>query len=151
MNEIKKKLKLLREQEINEIKNETNRKLNILDDEINDILEKLDVDLRTLRLKCNFFEKPYEQNSIEKERELRILAKKKKNETERLKEEAENNRDELLNDLLDGENKIFKLLTDLEYEKHDALNDIALLESKLIKLEISPERIDRIKNSILLS
>ena len=78
MNEIKKKLKLLREQEINEIKNETNRKLNILDDEINDILEKLDVDLRTLRLKCNFFEKPYEQNSIEKERELRILAKKKK-------------------------------------------------------------------------
>ena len=151
MNEIKKKLKLLREQEINEIKNETNRKLNILDDEINDILEKLDVDLRTLRLKCNFFEKPYEQNSIEKERELRILAKKKKNETERLKEEAENNRDELLNDLLDGENKIFKLLTDLEYEKHDALNDIAVLESKLIKLEISPERIDRIKNSILLS
>ena len=78
MNEIKKKLKILREQEINEIKNETNRKLNILDDEINDILEKLDVDLRTLRLKCNFFEKPYEYNSIEKERELRILAKKKK-------------------------------------------------------------------------
>ena len=78
MNEIKKKLKLLREQEINEIKNETNRKLNILDDEINDILEKLDVDLRTLRLKCNFFEKPYEHNSIEKERELRILAKNKK-------------------------------------------------------------------------
>ena len=121
------------------------------DDEINDILEKWDVDLRTLRLKCKFFEKPYEYNSIEKERELRILAKEKKNETERLKEEAENNRDELSNDLLDRENKIFKLLTNLEYEKHDALNDIAVLESKLIKLEISPERIDRIKNSILLS
>ena len=123
----------------------------MLDDEINDILEKWDVDLRTLRLKCKFFEKPYEYNSIEKKRELRILAKKKKKETERLKEEAENNRDELSNDLLDSENKIFKLLTNLEYEKHDALNDIAVLESKLIKLEISPERIDRIKNSILLS
>ena len=38
-NEIK-ELKLLREQEINEIKNETKRKLNMLNDEINDILEK---------------------------------------------------------------------------------------------------------------
>ena len=36
-----KNLKLLREQEINEIKNEIKRKL-MLDDEINDILEKLD-------------------------------------------------------------------------------------------------------------
>ena len=34
------KLKLLREQEINQIKSETKRKLNMLDDEINDILEK---------------------------------------------------------------------------------------------------------------
>ena len=31
-----------------------------------------------------------------------------------------------------------------------SLNDITLLEPKLIKLEISPERIDRIKNSVLL-
>ena len=38
-NEIK-KLELLREQEINEIKNETKRKLNMLNDEINDILER---------------------------------------------------------------------------------------------------------------
>ena len=36
-----KNLKLLREQEINEIKNKIKRKL-MLDDEINDILEKLD-------------------------------------------------------------------------------------------------------------
>ena len=39
LNEIK-ELKLLREQEINEIKNETKRKLSMLNDEINDILEK---------------------------------------------------------------------------------------------------------------
>ena len=132
-----KKLGLLRNQEINEIKNE------MLDDEVNDILEKLD--LTTLILKCKFFEKPYEYHSIKKERELRILAKKWINEIERLKEEAENNKNELLDDILESENKIFKLLTDLEYEKHSALNDIAVLESKLIKLEISPERINRIK------
>ena len=46
-NEIK-KLELLREQEINEIKKEKKRKLNMLDDEVNDILEKVDKDLTTL-------------------------------------------------------------------------------------------------------
>ena len=46
-NEIK-KLELLKEQEINEIKKEAKRKLNMLDDEVNDILEKLDKDLTTL-------------------------------------------------------------------------------------------------------
>ena len=63
-----------------------------------------------------------------KRRELRILAKEKVSETERLKKEAGNNKDKLLGHLLDGENKIFKLLTDLECEKHDTLNDIAVLE-----------------------
>ena len=53
-----------------------------------------------------------------------------------------------MDDLLEGVNKISKLLTDFESEKHSALNDIAVLESKLIKLEISPERIDGIKNSV---
>ena len=57
----------------------------------------------------------------------------------------------MLDDLLKGENKISKLLTDFEYEKHDTLNDIIVLESKLIKLEISPERTDRIKNLLLWS
>ena len=57
----------------------------------------------------------------------------------------------MLDHLLDGKNNFSKLLTDLEYEKHDALNDIAVLESKLIKLEIPPERTDRIKNSLLFS
>ena len=122
----------MREQEINEIKNETKRKLNMLDDEINNILGKLYVHLATLRLKCEFFEKLIEYNSIKMERNLRILAKKKKriNEIERLKEEAKNNEDKLL----DGETKIFKLLTDLEYEKHDALHNIAVLESKINKI-----------------
>ena len=52
----------MREQEINGINNETKRKLNMLDDKINNILGKLYVDLATLRLKCEFFEKPYEYN-----------------------------------------------------------------------------------------
>ena len=51
----------------------------MLDDEINDMLEKLDVDLTTLRLKCKFFEKPYEYNSIKKEIELIILTKERIN------------------------------------------------------------------------
>ena len=57
----------------------------------------------------------------------------------------------MLDHLLDGKNNFSKLLTNLEYEKHDALNDIAVLESKLTKLEKSAKRIDRIKNSVLLS
>ena len=99
----------MREQEINEIKNETKRKLNILDDEINDILEKLDVNLTTLKLRCIFCGKPYD---FKKERELRLSAKEKINKIERLKEKVE-----LLDHLLDGETKVSKLLTDLEYEK----------------------------------
>ena len=49
----------------------------MLDNEINNISEKLDVDLTTLRLKCKFFERAYEYDSIEKERELRKLAQKR--------------------------------------------------------------------------
>ena len=56
LNEIK-NLKLFREQEINETKNETKRKLNMLDNELDDILEKLDADLTTLITICKFFEK----------------------------------------------------------------------------------------------
>ena len=141
----------MREEKINEIKNKAKRKLNMWHDEINDILEKLDVDLTTLITKCKYFLKPCEYDSIEKEQELRILAKERINEIKRLKEEAENNKAELLDDLLDGENKICKLLTDLEYEKNNTLHNIAVLEWKLIKLEISPEQIDRIKNSVFVT
>ena len=47
----------MRKQGINEIKNETKSKLNILDHEKNDILEKLDVNLMALELRCIFCEK----------------------------------------------------------------------------------------------
>ena len=50
--------------------------------------------------------------------------------------------------LLDAGTKVSRILNDLKYKKH-ALHDIIVLESKLIKLEISPERIDIIKNSVL--
>ena len=42
-------------------------------------------------------------------------------------------------------------MTDLEYEKHNTLHDITILESKLIELEISPTQINEIKDSVLLS
>ena len=35
--------------------------------------------------------------------------------------------------------------------KNNVLNYVAVLESKLVKLEISPEQIDRIKNSVFPS
>ena len=120
----------------------------MLDDEINDILEKLDAGLTTLELRHRFCKKWYD---FEKERELRLSAKDIINEVKRLKGETGNNKDKLLNHLLEGETKIFKLLTDLEYEKDDALHNIVVLETKLIILEISPAQIDRIKNSVLLS
>ena len=63
--------------------------------------------------------------------------------------EGLNEKFELLDYLLEGETKISKLLTDLEFEKIETLHYIMVLESKLIKLEISHERIDRIKNSVL--
>ena len=45
----------------------------MLDDEISDIIEKLDVNTTTLGLRCRFYEKPHD---FEKKRELRLLAKK---------------------------------------------------------------------------
>ena len=55
-------------------------KQNILDDEIKNILEKLHVVLTTLITKYHFFGKPYDFEWVEKERELRIIAKKGINE-----------------------------------------------------------------------
>ena len=138
----------MREQEINEIKNETKGKLNMLDDEISDILEQLDVNATALKLRCRFCEKLHD---FEKERQLRLLAKEKINEIERLKEEVKNNKDGLLDRLLDDETKISKSLTELEYEKHSALHNITTLKSKLIKLGITPIQIDKIKESVLSS
>ena len=133
---------------VNEIENEIKRKLNVLDDEISNILEKLNEDLTTLELRCRFCEKSYD---FEKERVFRLSTKERINEIKRRKEKTENNKDKLLNHLLDGETKIFELLTDLEYERQEILNNIATLESKLIQLKLSPERIGWIKNSFLIS
>ena len=88
----------MREKEINKTKIETKRKLKMLDDKINNILRNLYVDLAILRLNCEFLRiKLYEYNSIKMERKLRILAKKRVNKIERLKEEV--------NPLMPGGNK----------------------------------------------
>ena len=93
-----------------------------------------------------FWEKLHE---FEEEIEVRLSVKKIINEIKRLKEETENNKDEFLDNLFCKENTFSKLLTDLEYEKHYVLPNIVVLESKLIKLEISPEPTMRTKNSVL--
>ena len=111
LNKIK-ELELIREQEINEIKNEAKRKLNMLDNE-------LDVNVTTLKVRCRFCEK------------------EKRKERKRLKEEVKNNKDAVLDLLLDSETKISKLLSDLEYEKHTAWHDLTILGSRLIKLGIN--------------
>ena len=77
----------------------------MLDDEINSIVEKLDVNLTTLILKCKFFNEPYKYDFVKNERKLRILAKEK-NKIERLKKEVKNIEDELS----DSETKTYKLL-----------------------------------------
>ena len=48
----------------------------MLDDETSDILEKLDVIVTTLKLRCRFCEKPH---NFEKETELKLLSKEKIN------------------------------------------------------------------------
>ena len=82
---------------------------------------------------------------------IKAISKQRINEIKRLNEEVKNNKDELLDNLLDNEKKFFELLKDLEYEKHDALHNVVVLEPKLIKLGISSERLDRIKNLVLSS
>ena len=109
-----KKIKIIKKTRNKWNKNGTRRKLNILDDEISNILEKLDVNLTTLKLRCKFCKNPYD---FKKERELRLSAEEKINEIERLKEKAENNRDKSVDYLLFGENNLSKLLVDLQYER----------------------------------
>ena len=81
---------------------------------------------------------------------IKIIRKgKNKWKKKRLRQEIEHKEDELLND--DSESKISKLLTNLKFEKHDALHDITVLQSKLIKLGITPIQIYKIKESVLSS
>ena len=82
----------------------------MLGDEINYILERLDVNITTLKLRFIFCGKPHD---FKKERKLRLSAKEKMNKIEGFKEKVE-----LLDYVLDGETKVFKLLTDLEYKKN---------------------------------
>ena len=66
---------------------------------------------------------------FKQERELWLSEKETLNKIEGLKEKVEHNENEFLDYLLDGETKGSKLLNDLEYEKHDALHNIILLEN----------------------
>ena len=118
------KLKLLREKEIREIKNETKIKLNLLNYDINDTLKDLEFDLKHGSLKNRFFKS---QSVYENEIKLRIKVKEKMNEIERLKEEVVNNEDRLLI----METKIFKSLTDSKHEEERILHDLTTSELRL--------------------
>ena len=71
LNKIK-KLESLKEQELHEIKDKTKRKLNLLDDQVNSILQKIDVNLTILKLRFIFCGKPYD---FQKKRKLRLSVK----------------------------------------------------------------------------
>ena len=86
-----------------------------------------------------------DQTVNEDEVELRIEAKVRIDEINRLKEGVRNNEDILLS----NETKIGLLLTDLKYEEEDIMNDIMTSEKKLRKLRILSLYIIRIKNLIL--
>ena len=81
----------------------------MLDDKINHILEKCRFnnfnDKKWIFSKTLWIKFHWKGENIK----LRILAKKIIDEIKILKEVAENNKDKLLDDLLEGENKIFKL------------------------------------------
>ena len=64
----------------------------MLDDKIRNVLEKLDVNLTTLDLRCRFCKKPHD---CEKQRELGLSGKEQINEIEKIKAKTENNEDEL--------------------------------------------------------
>ena len=86
----------------------------MLDDKIRNVFEKLDVNLTTLDLRCKFCKKPHD---FEKQRELGLSGKEQINEIEKIKAKTENNEDELWDYLSNDEDKMFKLSTDLEYNK----------------------------------
>ena len=119
------KIEIIREQQINEIKQNAKIKLNALNDEINNISEKLKFQLKHETLKNRFFKRV---NTYEDEK-VKNISKKEINEIKKLKEEVENNENKLLN----AKTKTFKL-TDLKYDEEDKLHDIDIrIKSSKIK------------------
>ena len=126
------------------IKNTTKINFRLLNYEINDILKGLKLELKHEALKNRYYKI---LDSYEDEINLRLEAKEKINEVERLKKELRDKEDILLT----IKTKFSKILTDLEYEKEDILHDIMISQSKLRKLGISSRQINEIKISILSS
>ena len=119
------KIEIIREQQINEIKQNAKIKLNALNDEINNISENLKFQLKHETLKNRFFKRV---NTYEDEK-VKNISKKEINEIKKLKEEVENNENKLLN----AKTKTFKL-TDLKYDEEDKLHDIDIrIKSSKIK------------------
>ena len=115
--------------EFNEIKSKTRIELNTLNDEVNDILN---LEFK-LELKKIFFNKANDYWSEEK---LRFFAKEG-NRIKILKKKVKNNEDKVL----EVEGKISEVLSDLQYENQNILNDIKESELKLERLGLSRQQI----------
>ena len=119
------KIEIIREQQINEIKQNAKIKLNALNDEINNISENLKFQLKHGTLKSRFVKRV----NTQEDEKVKIISKKEINEIKKLKEEVENNENKLLN----AKTKTFKL-TDLKYDEEDKLHDIDIrIKSSKIK------------------
>ena len=133
---------MLRELEINEVKEEADIQLNKLEVEKNEVLDNLKFELKyeSLRNRCL-----KGSNTYEDEIELRTKEKAGINEINEFEEEVRNNEDILLN----NETETDILLTDLKYEEKDIMNYIMTPEEKLRKLRIQSSYIIEDKNLLL--
>ena len=108
----------------------------------NKVLDNLNFELKYGSLRNKYLKR---SNSCENEIELRIEAKERTDEINRLKEEVWN----IENILLSNETRIELLLTDLKNEEKEIMNAIMTSEEILRKLRISSSYITGIKNLIL--
>ena len=133
---------MLRELEINEVKEEADIQLNKLEVEKNEVLDNLKFELKYESLMNRCLKG---SNTYEDEIELRTEEKAGINEINEFEEEVRNNEDILLN----NETETDILLTDLKYEEKDIMNYIMTPEEKLRKLRIQSSYIIEDKNLLL--
>ena len=67
---------------------------------------------------------------MRRQNKIKIISKRRNKWNRKIQTDVENNEDKLLS----VETKIYTLLTNSKYEKHDTFHDIAVLQSSLLKL-----------------
>ena len=134
----------MRQLEIEQIKETTNKEWKELGIEKNDEFKKLDENLRFRRIR-NKFQGRSDSSDEEEKIELREITRKKINGIDKLEKGIK--QVEELN--IEGESKTTKLLMDLYSEKGCVIDEMIVIEIKLEKLKIPKTTINAIKNQLL--